>query len=178
MKRIVIFLGIIVSAALFVFIAGCGKNGNDITGDNSIPAPKIVNVFPADGSTDVPIGTDIGIKFDMPMDTLSVMQNFYFSGGDNMHLWMDSLNQYQNMGGMGNMMDMDHMMNWIDSIHISGEFHWNESGDSCLYIPGTMVPDTDYMIYINGDIMSHDGNMMDMHHLDYEGHMYHFTTVQ
>ncbi len=176
MKRLGIFLTCLMLAALIVFIAGCSDDAHDITGNNSVGSPKILSVSPADESTNVPIGSLISIKFDMAMDSLSVMNSFYFSGGDDMHDWMDSLNFYQNMGGMGNMMDMDHMMDWMDSIHISGEFQWNESMDSCQFTPGTMMSNTEYLIYMNGDIMSQDSTMMDMSQIEYDSCMFRFTT--
>ena len=82
------------------------------------------------------------------------------------------------MGGHGDMMDMDGMMNWMDSMDVHGEFHWNDDMDSCFFVPeSTMIHNGDYMILMDmGSTMSHDGHMMDTtghaHGLD----TYHFTT--
>jgi hypothetical protein len=175
MRALIIFAGIF-GIALLLWFAGCSKDNSDVTGNNSAQAPEILNIVPADGASNVQRNSGISIKFNMPMDTLSVMTNFHFSGGAGMHEWMDSLEYNQIHGGMGNMMNMEHMMHWMDSIHIGGEFRWNYTMDSCSYEPDSLMPNTEYMIYMNGDIMSHNGTMMDMHNYNYGGSINHFTT--
>ncbi len=146
------------------------------TGNGPAGAPTLVSVMPNDGSTGVAPTSSFTMAFDMSMDTTTVMANFHLSGGDAMHLWMDSLGHHMGMGGMG-MMGMDHMMNWMDSIQHDGAFHWNGSMDTCVFVPdSTMMPSTDYMMFMNGDIHAHNGEMMNMSQLEYDGHMIHFTT--
>jgi len=97
--------------------------------------------------------------FDMPMDTATVMANFHMTGGGDMNMWMDSLDHHMGMGGMG-MMGMDHMMDWMDNIQHDGEFRWNNGMDTCVFVPdSTMMPNTDYMMFMNGDVHSHNGGM-------------------
>lgn len=161
-------------AALWFF--GCDDDDHGpMHGDNISQSPQIVSVFPEDNATDVSTTASISIKFDSPMDTSSVMDGFHYSGGLQMHDWMDTLEHYSSMG----MMDMNHMMNWMDSIEHHGQFHWSENMDSCEFVPDSpMEPDTEYMILIYGNIRSYNGMLMDMHHLDYDGYMYHFQTGQ
>lgn len=143
--------------------------------DGGVTYPQIVAVWPADGSTDVSPSTTVGIRFNMPMDTLSVMLSFRLSGGSMMEEWMDSSDHHGHMGG--GMMDMDQMMEWMDSIGHGGHFDWCEEMDSCVFIPDSLcMPSTEYMIFMHGDMMGGNGMMMDMEDLEHEGHMFHFTT--
>jgi hypothetical protein len=113
----------------------------------------------------------------MPMDPQSVMANFHFSGGDEMHEWMDSLTHHHGSGG-GSMMNMDHMMEWMDRIDMPGEYHWNDAQDFCEFVPESgLMPDTEYMVFMYGGMRSHDGRSMDTHHLQHDGYMYHFRTA-
>jgi hypothetical protein len=80
------------------------------------------------------------------------------------------------MGGMG-MMGMNHMMHWMDSIQHAGDFHWNSGMDTCVFAPdSSMMPNTDYMMFMYGDVHGHNGEMMNMSQFQYDGHMIHFTT--
>lgn len=148
------------------------------TGSDPSGAPSIVSVTPNDGSIGVAPTSSFTIAFDRPMDTNSVMINFHLSGGDAMNLWMDSIGHHMGMGGMG-MMSMDHMMAWMDSIQHEGTFHWNSGLDTCIFEPdATMMSGTDYMMFMNGDIHARNGEMMNLSHLPYDGHMIHFVTGQ
>ncbi len=150
-----------------------------MTGGGTAVSPSILNMYPQEGDTTVSVSSSMSITFNMPMDTFSVMDNFHFSGGTEMHEWMDSLNFYGGMGQM-NMGMNTHMMNWMDSIQISGTFHWNNNFDSCEFIPdSTMMSNTDYMIFMDeNNMMSYDSSMMgiDMNHNDEGFHQNHFTT--
>ena len=163
-------------------MGGMGHNDDGLhmfgvsTGTGSTAAPRLVSILPTDGTTGVALNSGIAMTFDMPMDTASVMANFHMIGGDDMHLWMDSLDHHMGSGGMG-MMGMGHMMNWMDSIQHEGEFHWNDEMDSCVFIPdSSMMPNTDYMMFMNGDVHSQNGMTMNMSQMQYDGHMIHFTT--
>jgi len=151
---------------IFGFSTGAGSSG----------APRLVSVIPSDGSTGVSLVSALTMVFDMPMDTSTVMINFHLAGGDDMRMWMDSLDHHMGMGGMG-MMDMDHMMDWMDSIQHNGTFHWNGGMDTCVFVlDSTMMPNTDYMMFMNGDVHSYMGEKMNMSQLQYDGHMSQFTT--
>jgi hypothetical protein len=111
------------------------------------------------------------------MDTHSVMGAFHLAGGPEMALWMDSVGHHQGMGGMG-MMNMDHMMQWMDSVEYSGQWHWNAVKDSCWFVSDSMLfPDADHMIYMYGTVRSHDGMIMDMDSMQFGGPMIHFHTA-
>ena len=112
---------------------------------------------------------------------MSVKDNFFMSGGDEMHDRMDSASHYGGMDNMG-MEQMDHMMEMLNSLHVSGTFHWNAEMDSCEYVPSSsMMNNTEYMIFMDeNDMINHDGSMMgmNMNHSDNGYHQYHFTTGQ
>ncbi len=75
------------------------------------------------------------------------------------------------------MMNMGHMMNWLDSIDFEGEFDWNEMLDSCTFVAdSTLMPNTDCMMYIYGDVRGLNGMMMNMNNNQYGGKMVHFRT--
>jgi hypothetical protein len=75
------------------------------------------------------------------------------------------------------MADMDHMMDWMRDIEHAGEFHWNDQMTECVFRAAAgFMPDSDYMLYLEGDIRSHGGEMMDMNHAQYDGFMIHFRT--
>ncbi len=138
--------------------------------------PNIIRMWPANSESNVPVQSSIHLVFDMPMDTASVAENFHFSGGMEMEEWMDSLEQQSGMGGMG-MMDMDHMMGWMDDIEHSGNFNWNNSLDSCEFIPdSTMMHNTEYMLFINGEVYGRNGMKMDFELFDDDAFQHHFRT--
>lgn len=92
-----------------------------------VQIPEIIYMSPSDGTMNHNISTQIIMAFNMPMDTMSVMHNFHMAGGDDMHLFMDSLEHCSSDsgmmgGGMGGMMGMEHMMDWMDSIQCPGHF--------------------------------------------------------
>ncbi|MEJ2722987.1 MAG: Ig-like domain-containing protein [bacterium] len=142
MKTIGLAATILILFTSVAWFAGCG--GDDPVSQAASPAPEIAGVSPADGATGVATSTAITVDFDMPMDPQSVMENFYVSGGDEMHEWMDSLTYHHNHHHGDWMMDLDHMMEWMDDIHIPGEFHWNDAHDRCEFVPSPgLDPDTD-----------------------------------
>ena len=146
------------------------------TEQGAVGSPQLMSSWPAHGSTGVPLSEMLALHFDIPMDTLSVMTNFHFIGVDELTHWMDSLDYYRGMGGMG-MMYMDHMMNWLDSINLDGQFTWSGGLDSCQFLPdSSLMPGTEYMIFLIGNVSGQQGGMMGMEHLHYGGHMIHFTT--
>lgn len=163
---------------LILFITGCG-NDDDSTLNSNYSTSFIQSISPANGSTGVSNTTSISMTFSGPMDTMSVMDNFHLAGGDDMHDWMDSVSHNGGMGNMG-MSQIDRMMDMLDSMHVSGSFHWNAEMDSCEYIlSDSMMSNTEYMIYMDeNEMMNHGGGMMGMgmNHNDDGYHEYHFTT--
>lgn len=166
-------------AVVFICLSidGCGDDDNPARNQNNGTAPAITAVSPANGTVNVSRSSAIGIRFSVSMDTNSVMGSFHLSGGPEMALWMDSVGHHQGMGGMG-MMNMDHMMQWMDTIEYSGQWHWNASRDSCWFVPDSMLmSNADHMIYMYGTVRSQGGMMMDMDTMQYGGPMYHFRTT-
>lgn len=174
MTRFGIFLTTIILFTISFWLSGCSDS--DSISRNVEMQPLVVSVFPQDGATDVPAAGSIVITFNTPMDTISVMEHFHCSGGDEMWEWMDSL-QHHGSGSGGHVSDMDHMMEWMSDIEHHGEFDWNDNMTECeFHLDAGFSPHTGYMIYLKGDIRSQGGKMMDMHHLQYDGLMIHFRT--
>jgi len=161
MRYVFVLIALTFTVVAIGLIAGCNGSHDKMMGSNNGngTSPVVLRVYPADGTANGPTTASINVKFNMPMDTISVMQAFHFSGGPNMQMWMDSMSHQGGMGGM----DMNRMMALMDSIQIHGHLQWNQGGDSCRFIPdSTMAPGTDYMLLIYGLIKSHDGMMMSM----------------
>lgn len=171
------FLLVTALALAAIWSLGCqDSNHGNMHSNNSSSTPHLLAVYPGDSATGVSTAASFSLKFDSHMDTTSVMANFHLAGSSPMHDWMDTLDHYYGVGGMG-MMDMDHMMDWMDSIQYPGHFQWNGAMDSCQFIMDSpLMPNTDHMMFMYGDVKGHNGMMMDMHHLDYDGYMYHFRT--
>jgi hypothetical protein len=163
------------TAILLVFtLTGCSDDERPTSQSDS--QVQIIAVTPADGQQNVSRDIAISLVFDMPMDTMSVMSGFHLSGGEQMHEWMDSLEHHHSMGNMG-VTGMGHMIDWLEEFECDGLFHWDEGMDSCEFIPDSMLlSESEYMIFLFGDVRSDDGVVMDMHHLEYDGYMVHFKT--
>jgi hypothetical protein len=168
---IIASLLLIIAAAIIV---GCSDNSR-VNGNSE--DVWISSIYPSDGDENVSPATSVYMKFVMPMDTSSVRNNIYFSGGPQMQMWHDSLDHYGGMGYM-NMGMREHMMDWMDSIEWGGQWHWNNGLDSCEFRPdSTLMPGTEYMIMVNEDgVMGHDGHQMHMGHTNEDFHYYHFKT--
>lgn len=159
------------------WIVGCTEDSKSTDNQLPITAPKIVSTTPIDGSADATLKPIIGIKFDMPIDTASFMQNFHFTAHQSLPEWMDSLQHHGSMMG-GGMMNMGHMMNWLDSIDFHGEIDWNQELDSCtFYADSTLMPNTSCMLYVYGDVRGRNNMMMNMNGYQYGGYMVHFRTM-
>lgn len=175
-----ILLGLLVTAG--VLVAGCSGDEDSVNGSGTAAqAPQIVSVYPADGATGVDPATNMHVVFSDPMDTASVRRAFYFTGGAPMHDWMDSLQHHTggmggNMGGQ-QMMDMTHMMSWMDSIAFPGQFMWNDSLDSCSFVPDTtLMPNTDHMMLFYGDLMDRQGHARHMQEMPVDSVIWRFVT--
>lgn len=169
---------LILMPILIISIIGCGDDHDDMM-SGGVNSSFIVDIIPSNGSVGVSTASSISFTFSTSMDTMSVMDNFHLAGGDDMHNWMDSVSHNGGMGNMG-MGQMDHMMDMLDSMHVTGSFHWNAEMDSCEYIlSDSMMSNTEYMIYMDeNEMMNHDGSMMgmNMNHTDDGYHQSHFTT--
>jgi hypothetical protein len=157
-------------------VGGCNKSDNSTNSTLPTGAPQLVSAHPANGAVAVEPASPVSMKFNMPMDTNSVHLNFHLAGGTQMALWMDSMTQRMGMGGMG-MMNMGHMMLWMDSIQYQGQLHWNSSMDSCWFSADSgLMPNTDQMIYMYTGVKGQNGHMMVMDTFQYGGYMDHFMT--
>ena len=176
MTRLGFFSMVLLLLATGVWLSGCGDDDSmsGITETQTL----VISVSPQDGETAVPTADPIVMTFNTPMDTVSVMGNFHCPGGDEMWEWMDSLQHHgPGSGSGGHMNGMDHMMDWMRDIEHPGKFGWNDEMTECVFRPvGGFSPHTDYMIYLEGDIRTHGGGMMDVHHMQSDGLMIHFRT--
>jgi hypothetical protein len=172
--RSAFIIAILVLIAAAVIIVGCSDNSR-VNGNSE--DLWISSIYPTNRAENVSPATSIYMKFIMPMDTSSVRQNIFLSGGQQMHTWQDSLEHYGGMGRMGMGM-REHMMNWMDSIEWGGQWHWNGDLDSCEFAPdSSLMPGTDYMIMVNEDaLIGHNGHQMHMGHMNEDFHYYHFRT--
>jgi hypothetical protein len=178
MKNVMIVAGLITIVAVGVLTFGCSDD-HDVTTTNTDQSAAILRVTPEDGTSDVPVTTSITVSFSEPMDMMSVMQSIYLAGGTEMQLWRDSLNHYGGFPMMSANMQ-EHMIDWMDSIHVTGEFHWNDAADSCEFIPESdLMHHTDYLLllYEGGMRDHHDGMMGGGDHGDGSYHIYGFSTA-
>jgi len=180
MRNVVIAaIGILVMTAI-ISVSGCSSSTNSMMNGNNSVQPAILRASPVNGATGVATTASVDIKFKTPMDTVSVMTSFHFTGGSNMQSWMDSVNH---LGGLGHMdqMDMNRMMQLMDSVQIRGTFQWNQNLDSCRFIPDSaMMGATEHMIFMYGQMMSSSEMMMDMGGgmmSSDTGFTFHFTTA-
>lgn len=167
---------LVVAAIAFV---GCSNDDNSTMLTNGSATVILASISPADGATGVSPATSVALKFTGAVDTMSVMQNLYLAGGQAMHEWRDSVSHHGGFGMMNMNMEQQ-MMNWMDSIHTPGEFHWNGTLDSCEFVPdSTLMPTTEYLCLLNEGGMQdgHGGMMGGANHNDNGYHMYGFTTA-
>ena len=173
------FTLLILTAALLAtaaFLISCGEDST-VAPAADTTTDAVATVYPPDGAVGVPTSGTISLVFDSAMDTMSVMSNFHFAGGPQMGMWMDSLDMYGGFGMM-NMMQTGHMMTWLDSIDMDGSFVWNNSLDSCEFIPdSTLMPNTEYYCVVyDGGMQMMGGGMMGGNHGDAGYHIYRFMT--
>ena len=178
MKTLATILATLSVFAVAVWLYGCSssKSNPTSTGTTVSETPKIIVADPADGSTGVTPSASIGMQFNEAMDTASVRLGFHLAGGPQMHMWLDSLENPQGMHGM--MMNMGHMMDWMDTIQMTGSFHWDEDLDSCWFVPDSNLhPNTDYIYFMYGHMAGQNGMMWNVDSVsDVENGIISFTT--
>jgi hypothetical protein len=161
---------------MLAIVGGCSRNDSSTNSNLPTGAPQLLSVFPANDATSVDPASSVSMKFSMPMDTQSVHSNFHLAGGAEMETWMDSMSRNMGMGGMG-MVDMGHMMQWMDSIQYQGQLHWNGTMDSCWFSADSgLMPNTNQMMYLYAGVKGQNGHMMVMDTFQYGGYMDHFMT--
>lgn len=181
MKTTTIVSVVLCAGLVVALTSGCSKSTNDMTNELNTDGVRLLTLrlSPANGATGVPTDARIGIKFSTSMDTLSVMSRLYFTGGSSMQMWMDSMNHSGGTSHEAHHGDAGRMMTLMDSLQFPGHFAWNETLDSCTFVPDSlMMPGTSHMIYMDAGMMSGDGMTMEM---DKDGAsevmQFHFTTA-
>lgn len=164
---------------ILTVVAGCYKENPVSDFDTEVldtDFPTILEVSPDNGASGVIRNSNLSVRFDSPMDTASVSNNFHLSGGDKMQQWMDSMSNLPDMNGMGQQ-HRDSMMTWMDSIEYTGDFEWNDDLDSCVFYPDSMLEaNAEHMIFLDYGIKSVDGYYIITDTLEYNAATYHFTT--
>ena len=183
MKRASFHLGLTTVLIATFLLLGC-YDENPVSDDEFLDFsdyPTILEVTPEDGATGIDRYSSFTIRFSDGMDTSSVISNCYLSGGTGLRQWMDSASHHGGTGGMHGGADSlhDRMMDWMDSTSCTGRFDWNHDYDICTFYPDSaMHANTEYMIYITGDVRSHDNYRMQMDSLQLDGFIFSFTTGQ
>ena len=181
MKTIVFVCLALGALLLMPVIIGCGRSGNDQVTNSDIKEgqPLTIRITPANGATGVATSAAIGIKFSAPMDTLSVMSRLFFTGGSSMQMWMDSMNHSGSGGHESHHADPNRMLTLMDSLQLRGYFAWNETMDSCSFVPDNlMMPGTTHMMIMDPGMMSGNGMTMEMDaNGSNESMAFHFTTA-
>jgi len=151
----------IVATVILVILVAFGCSDDDPVSPESNTAAAIARVYPVDGSSGLSTSASVSVAFTRPVDTMSVMNNFHLVGGAQMHEWRDSLDHAGGWGMMG-MTQQNHMMGWMDTIHTTGTFHWNNNHDSCEFVPtGQLDPNSDYLCVLDESGMQDgQGGMM------------------
>ena len=149
------------ATGILVLLVAFGCSDDDPVSSAETTTSAIARVYPADGTTGLSTTASVSVAFTGPVDTMSVMSNFHLAGGATMHEWRDSLDHSGGWGTMG-MNQRDHIMDWMDSIHTVGSFHWNSGRDSCEFTPsGQLQPNTSYLCALDETGMrDHRGGMM------------------
>lgn len=178
MKAPFAWAGVIVIIFVGLALVGCSNDDDNKIVNTGSDTVAIESIYPADGSTNVSTTASIAIKFSGPVDTASVINNLFLSGGQSMQIWRDSLDHY---GGftMMNMGMESHMMSWMDSIQTPGDMHWNSTLDSCEFMPdSSLMNNTEYLCLLNESAMqgNHGSIMGGANHGDDGFHMFGFTT--
>lgn len=181
MKSAAIPAVIVLSFALVLMTNGCNSSGDNKVNnpETDTGRPLTVRVSPASGAAGISTNATIAIAFSEPMDTLSVMSRFYFTGGSSMQMWMDSMDHSGGGGHESHHQDPNRMTTLMDSLQLRGHFVWNGRLDSCDFVPDSLFrPGTSYMVQIDAGMTSADGNIMEM---DINGGTevmrFHFTTA-
>ena len=181
MKSLILLVSSAFVGAVVLTVIGCSGESDKVTDSDRGIEPAILRIFPANGAVAVSTGVAVGVRFNTPMDTSSVMAGFHLSGGSDMQVWMDSVDHIGGMAHM-NMNQQGQMMQWMDSLQFDGHFAWNESLDSCTFHPDSVLEaGTDHMIFMFGQMKSRGGVMMDMGGgmmVSDTGFTYHFRTAQ
>lgn len=150
-----ILAGSVLLAALVV-LAGCGNDSP--TG--SVSQAPLVRTSPEDGAQAVGVGDSIQMHFNEPVDTLHFHEWFYCIDSSAHDALQDSL--MGGMMGMGNMhSDSAAFYGRMHDRRVMGDFHWNNDGDSCVFVPDSdLMPGTEYVMHFRNEMRNHEGGRM------------------
>ncbi len=177
MKSTISIIGMLILIALAFWMIGCSGDHDGMMSGSISTNSLVAKVYPAEGATNVSTSVSIAITFSAAMDTISVINNFHLAFGDEMHEWMDSANHYGGLEHMS-MDNMSRMMQLMDAIIIPGKFHWNDTLDSCEFIPDIdLIANHEHMILMyEGSMMNNGSGMVAMNHGVDEYYSFHFVT--
>lgn len=177
-KSSALLINIFLVAVAVVFAVGACYEENPVTDPyfEDFEIPTITGVTPENGSSGVDRNTALNLSFSGPMDTATVTENLYLTGGNGMRQWMDSLGHMQGGGHSGDC-DAECMIRWLDSISYSGQLYWNDNLDSCTFQPDSpLMADEDHMLFITGPVRGITGGPMNFDTCQYGGYISFFHT--
>ncbi len=138
------------------FYVGCSNNSSNPTvGD-------FFTISPADNSNNIGVNDVVTLQFAAPVDAKTIESNFVLISQKDI---ADSLCPIsKNMGHSDMIKDMmdTTMMNHLKNTHwTKGTFKWNPDKTRCEFkADSSLKADTEYMMYIDSDMMNHMENMM------------------
>ena len=150
------FAILIFASALFT---GCNMMDNNATNSN---LEHFLTITPTDNSQNIGINEVITLKFATFVDINAIENNFVLISQIDAADSACPVNK--NMGHSDlekDMMDTS-MMNHLKLTHrTEGNFNWNSDRTICEFKSDSpLSPNTDYMLYINSDMVKHMKNMM------------------
>ena len=137
-------------------LAGCGSD----TPTNSATQVPLVRTVPSDGGDNVPAGDPIIMMFSSPVDTARFHEWFDCVDSLTHDALQDSLGQ--GMMGMGGMhADSAEFFARMHDRAVDGTFRWNNDGDSCVYLPDSiLMDDTEYVLHFRHQMKDDHGQGM------------------
>lgn len=158
MKKSFLLLSIIILISAF-FISGCGMKDNNLMNSNGI---EFIKFSPENDAKDVATNEKISLTFAKSVDPNIIEQNFVIISQKDMIDSLCPISKDMGHSDMGNTMMNMEMMKHMKDVHKSmGKFNWNSDFTMCEFIPDlSLSPDTDYMMFVDRDMVSYMGEMM------------------
>jgi hypothetical protein len=116
--------------------------------------------IPENGAVDVPVNTNIIVKFSSPIDPKLFERNFHLLNA----FEMSRIDSTCDMHGHWMTEEMyEHMRNMMDSVAHHGKFIWNDRFTECIFKPdSTLTSNMEYVMHFGVEIMNMMGNRMHM----------------
>jgi hypothetical protein len=141
------------------FFAGCGMKDNNSTNPT---VGNFLSITPTDYSQNIGVNDAVTIQFAAPVDTKTIESNFVLISQKDIADSTCPVNKNMGHSDMNkDMMDTTMMNHLKMTHHTKGTFKWNSDRTKCEFkSASSLSPNTDYMMYINSDMINHMKNMM------------------